>query len=248
MGVKLQLCPWSVVGAFDSTRLTGVLDVWETLVIQVLREPPLPGALTHPGSSGLMPVDGSSTGNEEVPCGLRWWVSPGPHQARSARHFRDAVFLCRAAVPSAFDDPNLVAYGGLEPVVRLAERCGQPALVGAYVRLPASKDGASTTWTAAAWCGGPPVLRSAGPVHAGVVPALLFTHGQVKQLHAVARRVPARTGPSQVDRLPRPPAWACRPWLYSAYIHALHARCGRPRGRAAMDAWISGEANSLETP
>ncbi len=34
------------------------------------------------------------------------------------------------AVSSAFDDPNLIAYGGLEPVVRLAERCGLPALVG----------------------------------------------------------------------------------------------------------------------
>ncbi|MFK0157173.1 hypothetical protein ACIQVK_34570 [Streptomyces sp. NPDC090493] len=46
-----------------------------------------------------------------------------------------------AAVSSAFDDPNLIAYGGLEPVVRLAERCGLPALVGEHVRLPASKGG-----------------------------------------------------------------------------------------------------------
>ncbi|MFJ2218396.1 hypothetical protein ACIQVO_40100 [Streptomyces sp. NPDC101062] len=46
-----------------------------------------------------------------------------------------------AAVSSAFDDPNLIAYGGLEPVVRPAERCGLPALVGEHVRLPASKDG-----------------------------------------------------------------------------------------------------------
>ncbi|MEV7075082.1 hypothetical protein [Streptomyces sp. NPDC093990] len=46
-----------------------------------------------------------------------------------------------AAVSSAFDDPNLIAYGGLEPVVRLAERCGLPKLVGEHVRLPASKDG-----------------------------------------------------------------------------------------------------------
>lgn len=46
-----------------------------------------------------------------------------------------------AAVSSAFHDPNLIAYGGLKPVVRLAERCGLPALVGEHVRLPASKDG-----------------------------------------------------------------------------------------------------------
>ncbi|MEV7868442.1 hypothetical protein AB0P17_20605 [Streptomyces sp. NPDC088124] len=46
-----------------------------------------------------------------------------------------------AAVSSAFDDPNLIAYGGLEPVVRLAERCGLPAPAGERVRLSASKDG-----------------------------------------------------------------------------------------------------------
>ncbi|MFV5997453.1 hypothetical protein ACNPQM_34965 [Streptomyces sp. NPDC056231] len=46
-----------------------------------------------------------------------------------------------AAVSSAFDDPNLIAYGGLEPVVRLAERCGLPTLAGEHIRLPASKDG-----------------------------------------------------------------------------------------------------------
>jgi hypothetical protein len=46
-----------------------------------------------------------------------------------------------AAVSSAFDDPNLIAYGGLDPVVRLAERCGLPALVGECIRPPASKDG-----------------------------------------------------------------------------------------------------------
>jgi hypothetical protein len=45
------------------------------------------------------------------------------------------------AVSWAFDDPNLVAYGGLEPVVRLAERCGLPALAGEHLHLPVSKDG-----------------------------------------------------------------------------------------------------------
>ncbi|MGX4689818.1 hypothetical protein [Streptomyces sp. JNUCC 63] len=46
-----------------------------------------------------------------------------------------------AKVSAHFDDPNLVAYGGLEPVVRLAERCGPPALSDELVRLPRSKDG-----------------------------------------------------------------------------------------------------------
>lgn len=49
------------------------------------------------------------------------------------------------AVSAAFDDPNLVAYGGPEPVMRLAERCGLPALTDEHVRLPRSKDG---TWAA----------------------------------------------------------------------------------------------------
>ncbi|MFG3661502.1 hypothetical protein [Streptomyces sp. NPDC047706] len=46
-----------------------------------------------------------------------------------------------ARVSAGFDDPNLVGYGGLAPVARLAERCGLPALVDEHVRLPASKDG-----------------------------------------------------------------------------------------------------------
>ncbi|MED7829002.1 hypothetical protein VXC91_46120, partial [Streptomyces chiangmaiensis] len=46
-----------------------------------------------------------------------------------------------AKVSAAFDDPTLVAYGGLEPLMRLAERCCLPALVGERLRLPASKDG-----------------------------------------------------------------------------------------------------------
>ena len=44
-------------------------------------------------------------------------------------------------VSARFDDPNLVAYGGLEPVVRLAERCDLGALASELVRLPKSKDG-----------------------------------------------------------------------------------------------------------
>ncbi|MFE4334042.1 hypothetical protein ACFRQM_32910 [Streptomyces sp. NPDC056831] len=49
---------------------------------------------TQPGSTGLTPVDRSpETKKCLVTCDD--WVSLGPHQARSARHFRDAIFPCR---------------------------------------------------------------------------------------------------------------------------------------------------------
>jgi hypothetical protein len=34
-----------------------------------------------------------------------------------------------------------VAYGGLEPLVRLAERCGLPSLIAERVRMPVTADG-----------------------------------------------------------------------------------------------------------
>src|SRR5258705_13999286 len=40
-----------------------------------------------------------------------------------------------AAVSAVFDDANLIGYGGLEPVLRLAERCGLPDLVDDRVRI-----------------------------------------------------------------------------------------------------------------
>ncbi|MEV0778149.1 hypothetical protein ACIBLA_01455 [Streptomyces sp. NPDC050433] len=99
-----------------------------------------------------------------------------------------------AAVSSAFDDPNLIAYGGLEPVVRLAEWCGLLKLAGEHVRLPASKDGMAA---GADSIDDMDRLRhgAMGRLFSGVrAPSTLgsflrsFTHGHVKQLHAVARR------------------------------------------------------------
>ncbi|MFJ2832733.1 hypothetical protein ACIPC1_35160 [Streptomyces sp. NPDC087263] len=46
-----------------------------------------------------------------------------------------------ARISARFDDPNLTAYGGLEPLARLAEWCGLLELTGELVRLPTSKDG-----------------------------------------------------------------------------------------------------------
>ncbi|MFC3351023.1 IS1380 family transposase, partial [Streptomyces echinoruber] len=49
-----------------------------------------------------------------------------------------------ATLFAAFDDPDLIAHAGLVPVVRLAERCGLPALVAEKVRLSGAKNGAGT--------------------------------------------------------------------------------------------------------
>jgi hypothetical protein len=40
-----------------------------------------------------------------------------------------------AKTRAAFDDDNLIAYAGLVPVMRLAERCGLAGLVGEHVRI-----------------------------------------------------------------------------------------------------------------
>src|SRR5579864_6637887 len=112
-----------------------------------------------------------------------------------------------AAVSAAFDDPTLVAYGGLEPLVRLAERCGLPDLLAERVHLPASRDGVGAFPAAKvmALIGGMAAgadsiddldrLRHGAMdrLFAGVrAPSTLgsflraFSHGHVKQLHAVA--------------------------------------------------------------
>jgi hypothetical protein len=114
------------------------------------------------------------------------------------------------AVSAVFDEPNLLGYGGLEPVVRLAERCGLRRLVDQLVAFKASVNGAGA-------CPGAKVsslvmgmvagadsiqdtdrLRhgAMGKVFGGVrAPSTLgtflraFTHGHVAQVQAVARRL-----------------------------------------------------------
>ncbi|WP_073945630.1 IS1380 family transposase [Streptomyces kebangsaanensis] len=49
-----------------------------------------------------------------------------------------------ARVFAAFDEPNLIAHAGLVPVIRLAERCGLPALVAEKVKLTGAANGAGT--------------------------------------------------------------------------------------------------------
>ncbi|WP_405656504.1 hypothetical protein [Streptomyces sp. NBC_00079] len=114
-----------------------------------------------------------------------------------------------ARVSARFDDPNLVGYGGLAPVVRLAERCGLPALAGEHVRLPVSKDGTGAFPAAklmslvGGMVAGADSIDDMDRLRHGALPRLFagvrapstlgsflrsFTHGHVKQLHAVARR------------------------------------------------------------
>ncbi|RZB14158.1 IS1380 family transposase [Streptomyces sp. F001] len=115
-----------------------------------------------------------------------------------------------AAVSSAFDDPNLIAYGGLGPVVRLAERCGLPALADEHIHLPCSKDGigafpaAKLMSLVGGMVAGADSIEDMDRLRHGAMPRLFtgvrapstlgsflrsFTHGHVKQLHAVARRL-----------------------------------------------------------
>ncbi|MBL3671491.1 IS1380 family transposase [Streptomyces sp. M2CJ-2] len=49
-----------------------------------------------------------------------------------------------ATLFAAFDDPDLIAHAGLVPTIRLAERCGLPALVAEKVKLTGAKNGAGT--------------------------------------------------------------------------------------------------------
>ncbi|MGH3952110.1 MAG: IS1380 family transposase [Pseudonocardiaceae bacterium] len=114
-----------------------------------------------------------------------------------------------AAVSAAFDDANLMAYAGLVPVMRLAERCGLSRLVGEKVRLAGAGNGAGAaadakvTSIVAGMAAGADsiddlsVLRHGGmpDVFGGVrAPSTLgtflraFTHGHALQLHAVHRR------------------------------------------------------------
>ena len=115
-----------------------------------------------------------------------------------------------AGVSAAFDDPTLVAYGGLESLVRLAERCGLPDLAGGRLHLPATADGVGAfpaakvmALVAGMAAGADSIDDMDRPRHGAMdrlftgvrAPSTLgsflraLTHGHVKQLHAVARRL-----------------------------------------------------------
>ena len=113
-------------------------------------------------------------------------------------------------VSAGFDDRNLVAFGGLVPVMRLAQRCGLPSLVTGLVRFKASANGAGAAPAAkvmtlvAGMVTGADSIEDMGRLRHGAMGRLFggvrapstlgtflrgFTHGHVKQLHAVGRRL-----------------------------------------------------------
>jgi len=114
-----------------------------------------------------------------------------------------------AAVSAAFDDRNLIAHGGLVPVMRLAERCGLSRLVAQKVKLAGAKNGAGAaadakvTSIVAGMVAGADSIEDLHVLRHGAMPAVFrgirapstlgtflraFTHGHALQLHAVHRR------------------------------------------------------------
>ncbi len=56
--------------------------------------------------------------------------------------------MSKGAVSARFDDPNLIGFAGLVPVVRLAERCGLPELAAGLLRWRSSPNSAGASLVA----------------------------------------------------------------------------------------------------
>jgi hypothetical protein len=113
-----------------------------------------------------------------------------------------------AAVCAVFDDANLVGYGGLEPVLRLAERCGLAELTRRHLRITGAVNGggafpaAKVMSVVAGMAAGADCIEGLGRLRHGGMGLLFdgvrapstagtflrsFTHGHNRQLHAVHR-------------------------------------------------------------
>ncbi|MFE9890368.1 hypothetical protein [Streptomyces scopuliridis] len=83
-----------------------------------------------------------------------------------------------AAVSAAFDDTNLIAYAGLVPVMRLAERCGLARLAAEKVKLGEAKNsagasaGAKVTSIVAGMAAGADSIADLDVLRHGAMPAL----------------------------------------------------------------------------
>jgi hypothetical protein len=109
-------------------------------------------------------------------------------------------------VRASFDDPNLVSCAGLEPVMRLAQSCGLPAIVSERLRLPTDKGSNAAGKVATIVAGmltGADSIDDLDVVRHGGMPLLFggvyapstlgeflraFTHGHVRQLQAASRQ------------------------------------------------------------
>ncbi|KZM73401.1 IS1380 family transposase [Nocardia terpenica] len=117
--------------------------------------------------------------------------------------------MSAGSVSARFDEPNLIGFAGLVPVVRLAERCGLPELSAELLRWKSSPNSAGASpvvkmltlvfgmVAGADTIDGMGRLRhgAMGRAFAGVrAPSTLgsflraFTHGHVQQLAAVCRK------------------------------------------------------------
>lgn len=113
-----------------------------------------------------------------------------------------------SAVSAAFDDPNLVGYGGLEPLVRLAERCGLRLLVHKNLRITGAVNSGGANPAAkvmsvvAAMTAGADSIDDVDRLRHGGMGLLFdgtrapstvgtflrsFTHGHNRQLHKIHR-------------------------------------------------------------
>jgi hypothetical protein len=115
-----------------------------------------------------------------------------------------------AKTKATFDDPNLVSYAGLVPAVRLAQNVGLGDLVTEHVRVAAkvgANPGVKIGSLVAGMIAGADTIEGMDLLRHGAIPATfggirapstlgsflrVFTHGNVRQLAAVHRRVLAR--------------------------------------------------------
>lgn len=103
-----------------------------------------------------------------------------------------------------FDDPNLVGCAGLVPVLRLAEESGLHDLVAEHPTVDSANPVAKTGSVVAGMLVGADSIDDLDVLRHGAMPKLFagvrapstlgtflrsFTHGHVKQLHAVASRL-----------------------------------------------------------
>jgi Transposase DDE domain group 1 len=119
-----------------------------------------------------------------------------------------------AKTTARFDDPNLVSHAGLVPAVRLAQNVGLEELVTEHVRVAAkvgANPGVKIGSLVAGMIAGADTIEGMDLLRHGAIPATFggirapstlgaflraFTHGNVRQLAAVHRRVLARLAAS----------------------------------------------------